>query len=305
MTTCAATCGSSPLVGAAEPRCACAIDDARRPRCRPRRRTSAGPYRSHGTRGCMDHNSRERRRRETAVRLSQSHADIVTSLLARVPRMAATSMRGGVLALLMNLRKRPRTDGELESVWRIVASLGKLKGAAMKLGQHLSYFDPTLPDDVCAMLAALQTHSPPMSVSRVTKILHKDLGAAASPLITTVRAGADRLRLRSVRSIARRCPMARASRSRSSTRASRARSKPTSVRPRSRGGLPPGSIPRSMSTPTCAKRRCACSTSAITGPRRAITPRSRTTTPITTSSRPRDPRGVLRCACPHDDVRRG
>jgi ribosomal protein L7/L12 len=100
--------------------------------------------------------------------------------------MAATSMRGGVLALLMNLRKRARTEGELESVWRIVASLGKLKGGAMKLGQHLSYCDPTLPDDVCAMLAALQTHSSPMSVSRVTKILHKDLGAAASPLITTV-----------------------------------------------------------------------------------------------------------------------
>lgn len=134
----------------------------------------------------MDHNSRERRRRETAARLSRSHADILTSQLARVPRMAATSMRGGVLALLMNLRKRSRTEGELESVWRIVASLGRLKGVAMKLGQHLSYCDPTLPDDVCAMLAALQTHSSPMSVSRVTKILHKDLGAAASPLITSV-----------------------------------------------------------------------------------------------------------------------
>ncbi len=134
----------------------------------------------------MDHNSRERRRRETAVRLSTSHSDILTSQLARVPRMAATSMRGGVLALLMNLRKRARTDGELESVWRIVASLGRLKGVAMKLGQHLSYCDPTLPDDVCAMLAALQTHSSPMSVSRVTKILHKDLGAGTSPLITSL-----------------------------------------------------------------------------------------------------------------------
>lgn len=134
----------------------------------------------------MDHNSRERRRSETVVRLSRSHADIITSQLARVPRMAATSMRGGVLALVMNLRKRARTEGELESVWRIVASLGKLRGVAMKLGQHLSYCDPTLPDDVCAMLAALQTHSPPMSVSRVTRILHKDLGAAAAPLVASL-----------------------------------------------------------------------------------------------------------------------
>ncbi|HEX5059307.1 MAG TPA: ribosomal protein L7/L12 [Kofleriaceae bacterium] len=119
-------------------------------------------------------------------RLSRSHADILTSKLARVPRMAGTSMRGGVLALVMNLRKRARTEGERESLFRIVASLGKLKGAAMKMGQHLSYCDPSLPDDVCATLAALQTHSPAMSVSRVTKILHKDLGAAAAPLISSL-----------------------------------------------------------------------------------------------------------------------
>lgn len=118
--------------------------------------------------------------------MSRSQADILTSKLARVPRMAATSMRGGVLALVMNLRKRARTEGERESLFRIVASLGKLKGVAMKMGQHLSYCDPSLPDDVCATLAALQTHSPPMSVSRVTKIVHKDLGAAAAPLITSL-----------------------------------------------------------------------------------------------------------------------
>ena len=101
----------------------------------------------------------------------QSHADIATSLLARAPSIAATSMRGGMLALLVKLRQRPWTASERESVHRVVASLGKLKGAAMKLGQHMSYFDATLPDDVRAALAALQTHSPPMSVSRVRTIL--------------------------------------------------------------------------------------------------------------------------------------
>src|SRR5437763_5253935 len=123
----------------------------------------------------MDHNTREQRRRETATRLSGSHADISTSLLVRAPSIAATSMRGGVLALLVKLRHGPRTDGELESLHRVVASLGKLKGAAMKLGQHMSYFESNLPDDARAALAALQTHSQPMSVSRVTKILRGDL----------------------------------------------------------------------------------------------------------------------------------
>lgn len=134
----------------------------------------------------MDHNSREQRRLETAVRLSRSRADMVTSRFVRVPSMAATSLRGGVLALLINLRQRARTDGERESVFRIVASLGKLKGVAMKLGQHLSYCDPSLPDDVSAALAALQTHSPPMSVARVTKILRRELGDAAAPLIASL-----------------------------------------------------------------------------------------------------------------------
>jgi ribosomal protein L7/L12 len=136
----------------------------------------------------MDDNTREQRRRETEVRLMESHADIATSLLARVPSLAATSMRGGVLALLVKLRQRqrPRTAGERESVHRIVASLGKLKGAAMKLGQHMSYFDTKLPEDVRAALAALQTHSQPMSVSHVIRILRSELGGSASPIIDSL-----------------------------------------------------------------------------------------------------------------------
>lgn len=134
----------------------------------------------------MDHHTREQRRRETCVRLAQSHADIATSLLSRAPGIAATSMRGGVLALLGKLRQRPRTARERESVQRIVASLGKLKGAAMKLGQHLSYFDATLPDDVRAALAALQTSAPAMPVARVTKILRSELGDAASPILESL-----------------------------------------------------------------------------------------------------------------------
>ncbi|HEX8107801.1 MAG TPA: ribosomal protein L7/L12 [Kofleriaceae bacterium] len=110
----------------------------------------------------------------------------MTTLLSRAPRIAATSLRGGVLALLMKLRQRPRTAAERESLHRIVASLGKLKGAAMKLGQHMSYFDTTLPEDVRAALAALQTHSPPMAVSRVTKILRSELGEAASPILDSL-----------------------------------------------------------------------------------------------------------------------
>jgi hypothetical protein len=47
----------------------------------------------------------------------ESHADIATSLLARAPSIAATSVRG-MLALRMKLRHRPRTTSERESVHR-------------------------------------------------------------------------------------------------------------------------------------------------------------------------------------------
>jgi ribosomal protein L7/L12 len=136
----------------------------------------------------MDHNTREQRRRETAARLASARGDISTTLLLRAPSIAATSLRGGVLALLVKLRQGPRTDGELESLHRIVASLGKLKGAAMKLGQHMSYFDTKLPEDVRVAMAALQTTSQPMSVSRVTKILRGELGSAADAIVDSLEA---------------------------------------------------------------------------------------------------------------------
>ena len=66
----------------------------------------------------MDHHTREQHRRETEVRLVESHADIATSLLARAPSLAATSVRGGVLALLVKLQQRPRTASERESAHR-------------------------------------------------------------------------------------------------------------------------------------------------------------------------------------------
>ena len=79
----------------------------------------------------MDHPTREQRRRETEVRLVESHADIATSLLARAPSIAATSVRGGMLALRMKLRHRPRTTSERESVHR--ARLSERTRVAVKV----------------------------------------------------------------------------------------------------------------------------------------------------------------------------
>lgn len=68
--------------------------------------------------------------RETEVRLVQSHADIATALLARAPRFAATPVRGGMNALLVKLRQRPRTASERESVSVLCTTSDRKKAEA-------------------------------------------------------------------------------------------------------------------------------------------------------------------------------
>ena len=90
----------------------------------------------------MDHRTREQQRRETEVREVESHADIAS---------------------------------ERESVHRIVASLGKLEGTAMKLGQHMSYFEPTWSEDVRGAGRAADPFAADARVAR-----HEDPGERAA-----------------------------------------------------------------------------------------------------------------------------
>ena len=129
----------------------------------------------------MEQRSRDEQRRDTAERLARSKTDIATSTIARVPRLALTSLRGGAVALRAKFGRS--TDA---SIRELVASLGKLKGAAMKMGQHLSYIDSGVPDDVRAALAALQTHSQPMTTARAIEILRTELEVRARPLIASL-----------------------------------------------------------------------------------------------------------------------
>ena len=99
--------------------------------------------------------------------------------------MAATSLRGGVAALTAKLRRRPPAP---ESILKIVASLGKLKGVAMKMGQHLSYVDSSISHEVRAALSALQTHSQATPIEHVIATIREELGAAAAVLIDSLEA---------------------------------------------------------------------------------------------------------------------
>ena len=100
--------------------------------------------------------------------------------------MMSASLRGGFAVLAGAVRQRPISP---ESLSKITASLGELKGIPMKMGQLLSYVDSSLPDDTRAALSALQTSSRPMPVAQVAKILRDELGAQARTLIDSLEPG--------------------------------------------------------------------------------------------------------------------
>jgi ribosomal protein L7/L12 len=112
--------------------------------------------------------------------LAASGGDVPTGALARVGRMASTSLRGGFAALAQAVRAPRRGD---ETIDKIVVALGELKGVPMKLGQLLSYADPARAEDTQAALSALQTCSRPLTFPRVAQALAEELGTAVDGLL--------------------------------------------------------------------------------------------------------------------------
>jgi predicted unusual protein kinase regulating ubiquinone biosynthesis (AarF/ABC1/UbiB family) len=122
-------------------------------------------------------------REEIQRRLLAAKSKLPTSSAGRFGRMALTALRGGGL-----IRRRGQADSEdapldLDALSAMVASIGQLKGVAMKVGQIMSYIDVALPDDLRAALAVLQTQSPPMPFERVVEIVNSDLGPHAAELL--------------------------------------------------------------------------------------------------------------------------
>lgn len=65
---------------------------------------------------------------------------------------------------------------EMKTTEDVVASLGNLKGAMMKVGQMASYLDLGLPDNVRTTLASLQSDAPPMSGELAASVIAEELG---------------------------------------------------------------------------------------------------------------------------------
>jgi predicted unusual protein kinase regulating ubiquinone biosynthesis (AarF/ABC1/UbiB family) len=114
-------------------------------------------------------------------------SDVPTSVLGRFGRTASTLVRAARAA---RRSKNGAADDppelDADALASIVASVGELKGIAMKAGQLMSYIDVALPEELRDALSALQTHASPMPVTDVASILRRELGARAGELLDTL-----------------------------------------------------------------------------------------------------------------------
>ena len=69
------------------------------------------------------------------------------------------------------------SEFELKTTEDVVASLGNLKGAMMKVGQMASYLDLGLPENARQTLVQLQSDAPPMSAELAASVVIDELGA--------------------------------------------------------------------------------------------------------------------------------
>ena len=106
--------------------------------------------------------------------------------LGRASRLARTGTRGAVgLAGATARRWAGDEDAERlhheEMAARVADVLGEMKGAAMKLGQLLSFIDLDLPPEVRSVyhdaLARLRDDAPPVDVEAIERVVQEDLGA--------------------------------------------------------------------------------------------------------------------------------
>jgi predicted unusual protein kinase regulating ubiquinone biosynthesis (AarF/ABC1/UbiB family) len=108
-----------------------------------------------------------------------------TSRAARSTRLARLGTRVGrhyvsssARAVFASAERRDvlRAERRLRTTEEVVAELGSMKGAMMKLGQMASYLDTGLAPEVRQSLASLQADAPPMSAELAGSVIESELG---------------------------------------------------------------------------------------------------------------------------------
>ncbi|MFZ1864778.1 MAG: AarF/ABC1/UbiB kinase family protein [Polyangiales bacterium] len=123
-------------------------------------------------------------RDELIRRLSSSRKKLPTASISRLGRTALTVLR--VQHAGVSERRARDAELDIETIARIVGSIGQLKGIAMKMGQIMSYIDVALPDDLREALSVLQTHAQPMPFTEVRAVIREELPERAAELLVSI-----------------------------------------------------------------------------------------------------------------------
>jgi len=108
-----------------------------------------------------------------------------TTVAARNARLVLAGARSGAAYASHRARRaitpvaeRAALDDayQMRSAADVVATLGQMKGAFMKIGQMASYLDEGLPEPVQLALASLQQDAPPMSPELSAQVVRAELG---------------------------------------------------------------------------------------------------------------------------------
>jgi predicted unusual protein kinase regulating ubiquinone biosynthesis (AarF/ABC1/UbiB family) len=105
--------------------------------------------------------------------------------LNRLRKLAGLSAQLGADVLKSGAKRLAGQDPELLSkgmAEKLVATLGDLKGAAMKFGQAVSMDPDLLTPEVRQVLARLQNQAPAMSYDTVARVVRQELGAPPEAL---------------------------------------------------------------------------------------------------------------------------
>ncbi|HVG63401.1 MAG TPA: AarF/ABC1/UbiB kinase family protein [Hyalangium sp.] len=105
--------------------------------------------------------------------------------LTRLRKLAGLSAQLGADVLKSGAKRLAGQDPELLSkgmAEKLVATLGDLKGAAMKFGQAVSMDPDLLTPEVRQVLARLQNQAPAMSYDTVARVVRQELGAPPEAL---------------------------------------------------------------------------------------------------------------------------
>jgi len=108
-----------------------------------------------------------------------------SSRFKRLSRLAGLGAALGTDAVARGMKRLAGADPtglSLATAERLVATLGGLKGAAMKLGQAASMDSDLFSPEVLGVLSRLQNEAPPMPFGRVRAVVEEELAASLEAL---------------------------------------------------------------------------------------------------------------------------